>query len=204
MVINNQQNLIDASEYAAESQGFAVKWSVRMVRRWVASWIKTRELPKSEQDRHTKVFLLLDDPEVATELQSYLQTNKWSIDLKKLSAFTKNKLLPDEAKKYLHHVIEKEMPAGLKKYLEVELFPHVQMKVGKGISLQMARRWLLLCSIQPPAINPISAICPLKTLSNSIPFCHLNHSPSSNSTAVYAIALPVPLFISMESCLLSM
>ena len=57
------------------------------------------------------------------------------MDPKKLSAFTKNKLLPDEAKKYLHHVVEKEMPASLKRYLEVELFPRIQMKVGRGISL---------------------------------------------------------------------
>lgn len=142
MVINNQRNLIDASERAAESQGFAAKWGGRMVRRWVASWIKTRDLPKSERGRHTKMFSLLDDPEVATELRSYLRTNKWSMDPKKLSAFTKNKLLPDEAKKYLHHVVEKEMPAGLKKYLEVELFPRIQMKVGRGISLRTARRWL--------------------------------------------------------------
>jgi hypothetical protein len=60
----------------------------------------------------------------------------------KLSDFTKNKLLPHEAKKYLHHIVEKEMPTGLKKYLETELFPRVQMKIGKGISLRTARRWL--------------------------------------------------------------
>src|ERR1700733_7859170 len=64
MVINNQRNLIDAFECAAESQGFAAKWGGRMVRRWVASWIKTRELLKSELGHHTKVFSLLDDPEV--------------------------------------------------------------------------------------------------------------------------------------------
>ena len=79
---------------------------------------------------------------MVTELRSYLRTNKWSMDPQKLSDFTKNKLLPDEAKKYLHHIVEKEMPAGLKRYLEIELFPRVRMKVGKGISLQTARRWL--------------------------------------------------------------
>ena len=57
------------------------------------------------------------------------------MDPQKPLDFTKNKLLPDEAKKYLHHIIEKEMPAGLKKYLEIKLFPHVWMKVGKGILL---------------------------------------------------------------------
>jgi hypothetical protein len=41
----------------------------------------------------------------------------------KLADFTKNKLLPDESKKYLRHVVSKEMPAGLKKYMELELFP---------------------------------------------------------------------------------
>jgi hypothetical protein len=60
----------------------------------------------------------------------------------KLSDFTKNKLLPDEAKKYLHNIVETEMPTGLKRYLELELFPCIQMKVSMGISLQTARRWL--------------------------------------------------------------
>ncbi|KAF8236655.1 hypothetical protein L208DRAFT_1525019 [Tricholoma matsutake] len=117
------------------SQGFAAKWGRRMERQWVASWIKSGELPKSERGRHKKVFSLLDDPEVVTELQSYLQTNKWSMDPQKLLDFTKNKLLPDEAKKYLHCIVEKEMPAGLKKYLEIELFPHVQMK---EVDMQLA------------------------------------------------------------------
>jgi hypothetical protein len=74
MVINNDRSLTDGSERAAESQGFAAKWGGRMVRRWVASWIKSRELPKSERGQHKKVFSLLDDPEVATELRSYLRT----------------------------------------------------------------------------------------------------------------------------------
>ncbi|KAJ2927777.1 hypothetical protein H1R20_g9323, partial [Candolleomyces eurysporus] len=61
---------------------------------------------------------------------------------KKLSEFTKGKLLPNEAKKYLHQVVSVEMPQGLKKYLEVELFPRVHMTVAKGVSLRTARRWL--------------------------------------------------------------
>jgi hypothetical protein len=32
--------------------------------------------------------------------------------------------------------------AGLKKYMELKLFPRIQMKVTRGISLQTARRWL--------------------------------------------------------------
>ena len=34
------------------------------------------------------------------------------------------------------------MPQGLKKYMEIELFPRIHMKVGKGISISMAHRWL--------------------------------------------------------------
>ena len=74
---------------------------------------------------------------MVTELRSYLRTNKLSMDPQKLSDFTKNKLLPDEAKKYLHHIVEKEMPAGLKKYLEIELFPHVRMKLAKEYHFEL-------------------------------------------------------------------
>jgi hypothetical protein len=56
----------------------------------------------------------------------------------KLADFTKNKLLPDELKKYLHHTVSMEMPAGLKKYMELKLFPCIQMKVTRGISLWTA------------------------------------------------------------------
>jgi hypothetical protein len=51
-------------------------------------------------------------------------------------------LFPAEAEKYAKHIIDKEMPRRLKKYLEVELFPRIQMKVGKGISISTARRWM--------------------------------------------------------------
>ena len=50
--------------------------------------------------------------------------------------------MPDEAKKYTQQIIDEEMPQGLKKYMEVELFPQIHMKVGKGISLTTAHCWL--------------------------------------------------------------
>ena len=64
------------------------------------------------------------------------------MNLVKLAAFTWNELIPAEAERYAHQIIDKEMPAGLKRYLEVELFPHIHLKVGKGICLSTARRWL--------------------------------------------------------------
>jgi hypothetical protein len=113
MVVNNGRMLMEASERAAESQGFAPAWGGWMVRQWVAQWLKSRELPSSQRGCHKKVASLLDDPGICTELRSYLQTNKWSMNPQKLTDFTKNKLLPDESKRYLHHVVSREMPAGV-------------------------------------------------------------------------------------------
>ena len=56
----------------------------------------------------------------------------------KLAAFTKNEMIPAEAEKHSYHIVDKEMPEGLKKYLELELFPQVHLKVGKGISISTA------------------------------------------------------------------
>ena len=60
----------------------------------------------------------------------------------KLAEFTKNEMIPSEAEKYLRSIVDEEMPRGLKRYLEVELFPRIQLKVGKGISISTVRRWL--------------------------------------------------------------
>ncbi len=40
-----------------------------------------------------------------------------------LQDFTEKKMVPDEAKKYLENVVNKEMPRGLKQYMEVSSFP---------------------------------------------------------------------------------
>jgi len=142
MVVNNGRNGIEASEIAAESHGFAKKWGGRLVRRWVRDWIKHRELPVSSSGRHVKVYTLLSDPAICAELRTYVRSNKWSMNPQKLAEFTKNKMIPSEAEKYIRSIVDEEMPRGLKRYLEVELFPWVQLKVGKGISISTARRWL--------------------------------------------------------------
>lgn len=51
-------------------------------------------------------------------------------------------MIPSEAEKYLHSIVDEEIPQGLKQYLEVELFLWIQLKVRKGISISMAHRWL--------------------------------------------------------------
>ncbi|KAF7371965.1 hypothetical protein MVEN_00054500 [Mycena venus] len=142
MVVKNGRLGIEASERAAESQGFAAKWGGRNVRSWTRRWIRERELPISRRGAHGKVYSLLDEPGIKAELRAYVRSNKWAMDPMKLADFTAGKLIPEAAKKYALDAVRNEMPQGLKKYMEAELFPRLQLKAGKGISLSTARRWL--------------------------------------------------------------
>jgi hypothetical protein len=104
--------------------------------------VKRRVLPESDRGRHAKTWLLLNDPEIKEELSAYLRTNKWSMNPEKLVEYSKSKLVTDEMKKFVQNAVNKEMPQGLKKYLEQELFPRIGYKVVRGISLSPARQWL--------------------------------------------------------------
>jgi hypothetical protein len=60
------------------------------------------------------------------------------VDLEKPTQFTKNQLIPSAADKYLQQIVHDEMPHGLKQYMENELFPHIHLKAGCGVSLSTA------------------------------------------------------------------
>jgi hypothetical protein len=64
------------------------------------------------------------------------------MDPAKLAQFVGNKLIDTAADKYLQHIIDEEMPRSLKWYMEIELFPRIHLKVGRGISLSTACHWL--------------------------------------------------------------
>ena len=142
MVVQNKKNRTEASERAAESQGFAKRWGGRMVRQWVRKWVDARELPVSFRGCHMKTFSLYDDPAIRDELRSFLRSNKWAMNPEKLVEFSKEKMVPAAAEQYLKHLTEIEMPQGLKKYMELELFPRIQLKPSKGISVATACRFL--------------------------------------------------------------
>ena len=142
MLIQNNHQKIEASERAAEAQGFAAQWGGRQVRSWAETWITYRRLPKSWRGKHIKLFSLLEDPDISAELRSYVRSNKWAIDPAKLADFSARKMVTKAAEVYGTDVTNKEIPAGLKGYLELELFPRIHMKVTRGISLSTARRWL--------------------------------------------------------------
>lgn len=132
----------EAAVCAAESQGFAPKWGARQVRSWTKVWVEKRELPQSMRGSHAKVQSLLADPAIAAELRVYLRSNKWSMNPGKLVEFSKQTLVSSAANQYLRQVVRDEMPRGLKRYMEYELFPRIHLKAGKGISLRTARRWM--------------------------------------------------------------
>lgn len=142
MVVHDHVPSILAARRAAQSQGFSEKWGGRSVGSWVSMWIKTRTLPTSRRGGHGKVYSLLDDPAIKAELRAYVRSRKWSMDPAKLVKFTRGQLVASAADKYLRHIVNEEMPRGLMKYMDINLFPRLQLKVGKGVSLSTARRWL--------------------------------------------------------------
>ena len=114
LMIKNGWSTPEAAERAAESQGFVPKWGGHQVRSWTKVWLKRWELPQSARGSDAKVQSLLDDPIVAAELWTYLQSNKWATNPGKLTEFSTNTLIPSAADKYLQQVVCEEMPRGLK------------------------------------------------------------------------------------------
>ena len=142
MLTRNDCKRTDASERAAEAQGFAAKWGGRQVRAWTESWIYRGELLVSRRGNHVKTFTFLEEPGIRAELQLFVHSNKWAIDPAKLADFTAQKMVPMVAKAYGTHLMKDKIPRGLKRYLELELFPRVHMKATRGISTRTAQRWL--------------------------------------------------------------
>ncbi|KAF8158589.1 hypothetical protein B0H34DRAFT_783015 [Crassisporium funariophilum] len=124
MVVQNGRKHIEALQRAAKSQGLQRN----------GKWVTGQELPTSSCGAHGKAFPLLKDPASCAKLRLYLRSNKWSMDPMKLSEFVQGKSIPATA---MHQLIDKEMPRGLMKYLELELFPCAQyQQVAKEITLQ--------------------------------------------------------------------
>ncbi|PPQ84825.1 hypothetical protein CVT24_013261, partial [Panaeolus cyanescens] len=142
MVLKNGRKGIDASQRAAEANGFAEKWGGRLVRQWVKAWVNFRELPTSSRGSHIKSFSLLEDPVIRAELRSFIRSNKWAVEPAKIAEFSKTTMIPAAASKFIQQAVREEMPRGLKQYMELELFPRIQQKVVKGISLETARQFL--------------------------------------------------------------
>ena len=142
MVIKGNYSWVKAAKQAAEAFGFAANWGGHQLRGWNRQWVKDRTLPVSLQGCHAKIESLLNEPAIAAELRLYLRSNKWAMNPEKLTQFTKNQLLPTAAEQYLKQIVHKEMPAGLKRYMKVELFPRIHLRVGRGVSLSTARQWL--------------------------------------------------------------
>lgn len=142
LVVKNNHTFIDASKISAEAHRFAVGHGARSLRVWTRTWMHERKLPESKRGQHGKVYTVLGVPVFAAELKTYLRTEKWAMNPEKLRQFTMNELIPSAADAYLRHIVNEEMPRGLKQYMEIVLFPRIGLKVARGVSLSTARRWM--------------------------------------------------------------
>ena len=142
LIVKGKHKSIPASKIAAEAFCFATHHGARQLRTWSARWVEERVLPSSRRGQHAKVYSLFNDPLISAELRTYLRSNKWSMDPAKLALFSEKKLIPSAADAYLRHIVREEMPKGLKQYMELVLFPRIQLKVRRGVSLSTARRWM--------------------------------------------------------------
>jgi hypothetical protein len=76
LVVKNKHGFKVASEMAAETNGFAAKWGVHQVCGWTHEWMQMRMLPVSQWGWHAKILSLLDDPAIASELHTFMHSNK--------------------------------------------------------------------------------------------------------------------------------
>ena len=111
-----------------------------MVHAWASNWIANCALLVSCWGKHV-AFSLLEDPVICTELHAYMHSKKWAMN-PKLSEFSKGQMVPAAASVYLQHLVINEMPVWLKRYMDIILFPRIQLKPGKGISLR--RRYTMM------------------------------------------------------------
>ncbi|KZP08799.1 hypothetical protein FIBSPDRAFT_914189 [Athelia psychrophila] len=118
---------VDVLECAAESHGFVMKWGGHSLCAWTNQWIDAQVLPGSIRGCHGKVYSLLCDPAITSEL----------------AQFTKNKLLPNAAADYLKPITHEEMPRGLKQYMEAELFPCIDLKMTSQANDSPEKTWVL-------------------------------------------------------------
>ncbi|KAJ7891049.1 hypothetical protein B0H13DRAFT_1887378 [Mycena leptocephala] len=118
LVVRNSRKLMDAS---------AMEQKLMASLRTGEEWVRSREFPESD----AKTWSLLNDPEIKEELVAFLRSNKRTIDPAKLVEYSKCQMATEEMKKYVQDAVNKEMPRGLKRYLELELFPRIGYKVVK-------------------------------------------------------------------------
>jgi hypothetical protein len=142
LIVCNGRKFVGASHIAAEANGFSPNWGACQLRSWTRKWEQKQDLLKSKVGQHMKSYSLLEDPAIVAKLCSYVCSNKWAVNPEKLAEFAQDKLIPEVAEKYLQEIVNEEMPRGLKRYMELELFPRIHLKVGRGISLRTAHRWL--------------------------------------------------------------
>lgn len=144
MMVQDKEKMMVASRIAARAHRFAEEWGSRLVRSWTQKWVKERSLPDSDRGQHAKIQSIFDDPVIRAEIRSYLRSHKWSVNPPKLQKFLDNELERGEATSYAKELLSKEMPRGLKAYVEETVLPRLHLKASRlGLSLATMRRVMI-------------------------------------------------------------
>lgn len=131
-----------AAECAAVLNKFSTRHAPRQMAKWAKAYLKDGTLPTSQRGKFTKVYSLLNEPSVKDELTAFVRSNKWSMNPQKLIEVT-HKTAADEAEKeWVKNHVQHALPTGLLRYLDIELFPRLNLKPAKPISRRTACRWL--------------------------------------------------------------
>jgi hypothetical protein len=50
------------------SNSFAAVWGGKLLYTWTCAWMKSKEFPTSMQGKHVKIYSLISDPAIVTEI----------------------------------------------------------------------------------------------------------------------------------------
>ncbi|KAK4704019.1 hypothetical protein P7C70_g2193, partial [Phenoliferia sp. Uapishka_3] len=112
------------------------------IRGWAVEYERDGTLPSSRRGAHGKAFSLLNDPAACHAMREHLRQEKWSMDPKTLAKYSQVTMSAAAAEQRARRLVATDMPVGLKRYIEEELFPRFGVKVRGGVSLSTARRWM--------------------------------------------------------------
>ncbi|KAJ3576952.1 hypothetical protein NP233_g98 [Leucocoprinus birnbaumii] len=128
--LSDVEKLIASKQVEVDAGKEGPKWGGWMVRIWVKDWMQDWLLPLSCKGNHIRSFTLLEDPEICAKLRSHVRSNKWAMNPNKIANFAQERMIPAEADKFLKNVLQNEIPQGLAKCLELEIFPWIHQKEG--------------------------------------------------------------------------
>ena len=82
--LNDGKQKIEASEIVSTSLGWTKIHKGRCIRSWSKQWVHNHTVPLSKRGKHLKTKSLLDHEDIAAQIGSYLRSDKFGINPKKI------------------------------------------------------------------------------------------------------------------------